>query len=408
MSTDLKPVRLIMVTAENNNKFYNMTPQGSTFLAEWGRVGVTSSKKSYPIGKWNSTYNEKLKKGYKDVTEFAKVTEKKGSGYVDIPNANVNALFNKLLGFAKTSVKANYTISSDAVTQAQVTEAQGLMDELTKLAVVGTDHQFANRLLIDLYMVIPRRMAHVQDHLLKVPIKTDNDLQYFRNIIDSEQKTLDVMAGQVKMHQTVDPQDDNVPDRTILDALGIIVDTGDHRDEAIVKKLMANDAREFRAVYRVTHKDSRVRFDTHLDSALNKKTDLFWHGSRNENWISILQTGLKIRPSNAVLTGAMFGHGIYFADKYRKSANYTSLRGSYWAHGSSNSAFLALMDVHLGKQLEILRHSHECYNYNKNVMQQKGGYDSVFAKGGADLINNEYIVYDDAQSTIKYLIEVGN
>lgn len=399
-----------MVTAENNNKFYHMTPQGSTFLAEWGRVGVTSSKKSYPIGKWNSTYNEKLKKGYKDVTEFAKVTEKKSSGYVDIPNANVNALFNKLLGFAKTSVKDNYTISSDAVTQAQVTEAQGLVDELTKLAVIGTDYQWVNRLLIDLYMVIPRRMTHVQDHLLKVPIKTDNDLQYFRNIIDSEQKTLDVMAGQVKMHATVDPKDDDttVPDKTILDALGITVEPGDANDEAIVKKLMANDAREFRKVFRVIHAESRTRFDKHLDASANKKTDLFWHGSRNENWISILQTGLKIRPSNAVLTGAMFGHGIYFADKYRKSANYTSLRGSYWAHGASNSAFLALMDVHLGKQFEILRHSYECYNYNKQVMQSKGGYDSVFAKGGADLINNEYIVYDDAQSTIKYLIEVGN
>ena len=160
-------------------------------------------------------------------------------------------------------------------------------------------------------------------------------------------------------------------------------------------------------MYRVIHIDTQSRYSKHIDTVKNKKAELFWHGSRNENWISILQTGLKIRPSNAVLTGAMFGHGIYFADKYRKSAGYTSLSGARWTSGRDNRAFLALMDVHVGKQYDILHHSHECYTLDAKKLVAKGGYDSVFAKGGADLINNEYIVYQEAQSTIKYLVEVG-
>ena len=102
-----------------------------------------------------------------------------------------------------------------------------------------------------------------------------------------------------------------------------------------------------------------------------------------------------------------FGDGIYFADKAQKSIGYTSLRGSYWAHGGDSNAFLALFDVHLGKQKEILHHTSSCYSLSKKVLD-KEGFDSVFAKGGADLRNNEYIVYDPSQCTISHLVEISN
>ena len=35
------------------------------------------------------------------------------------------------------------------------------------------------------------------------------------------------------------------------------------------------------------------------------------------------------------------------------------------------------------------------------------GYDTVFAQGGADLRNDEYIIYDSSRCTIRYLIELG-
>jgi poly [ADP-ribose] polymerase len=43
----------------------------------------------------------------------------------------------------------------------------------------------------------------------------------------------------------------------------------------------------------------------------------------------------------------------------------------------------------------------------KNKVMEQEGYDSVFAKGGADLRNNEYIVYDGVQCTIAYIVEIG-
>jgi poly [ADP-ribose] polymerase len=399
------PVKLILVDGldgVNSNKFYHMFPNGESFDVEFGRVGATLQKSSYPISKWSSKYKEKIKKGYKDVTDLVK-TNKVSSGYKTLNNPKIDNLFQILLGFAKQSVQNNYVISSDAVTVAQVVEAQGILDELTKLAVMGISQQDVNKLLLRLYTIIPRKMNNVKNYIIHAGIDTATELQSFRKIIDSEQATLDVMNGQVKIRGTTD-----TVQQTILDALGLVVEVGDGSDEQIVKNLMGHDQREYKAVYKVIHDQSRTRYNRFVDSASYKRQELFWHGSRNENWISILQTGLKIRPSNAILTGAMFGHGIYFADKYRKSANYTSLSGSYWAKGSANKAFIALMKVHLGNPFEIIRHTHDCYNLDKERLKKKGDYDSVFAKGGADLVNNEYIVYDDAQSTIEYLIEIGN
>jgi poly [ADP-ribose] polymerase len=102
----------------------------------------------------------------------------------------------------------------------------------------------------------------------------------------------------------------------------------------------------------------------------------------------------------------MFGDGIYFADKAQKSIGYTSLRGSYWAKGGGDKAYLALFEVHLGNQKEILHHDSSCYSLSDKVLK-KEGYDSVFAKGGADLRNNEFIVYKPEQCTITHLVEIS-
>jgi poly [ADP-ribose] polymerase len=103
----------------------------------------------------------------------------------------------------------------------------------------------------------------------------------------------------------------------------------------------------------------------------------------------------------------MFGSGIYFADKYQKSRGYTSLTGSYWASGSSKQAFMALYEVNTGMEYRIQQHTSECYSMNYDNLKKKGDFDSLFAKGGIDLRNNEYIVYKEEQCTIKYLIEIG-
>jgi len=70
---DEKPLYLVMVTEENNNKFYRMIPDegGNTFTVEYGRVGNSYvATENYSIDKWDKKLHEKLRKGYVDQTRL--------------------------------------------------------------------------------------------------------------------------------------------------------------------------------------------------------------------------------------------------------------------------------------------------------------------------------------------------
>jgi poly [ADP-ribose] polymerase len=103
----------------------------------------------------------------------------------------------------------------------------------------------------------------------------------------------------------------------------------------------------------------------------------------------------------------MFGYGIYFADQCRKSVNYTSIRGSYWARGNQNKGYISLFKVNTGNMYKVRNHASWMLNLDDKKLKKIGPYDSIFAEGGADLRNNEYVVYNQEQVTIKYIVEIG-
>lgn len=416
-----KVVKLICVavggTTKQSNKFYNMFEQNDgTFIACWGRIEGRVDQKPYPMSKWDATYREKTqrkKDPYTDVTElYAQVEESSHDSKIDVvDDAQVRRIVSALQSYATNSVKQNYTISSKAVTQAMVDAAQKCVDEISKYLDEHdnqhTDVVDLNNLLLKLYHIIPRRMKDVRNHLCDE--KNLNPHDVISKIVEDEQATLDVMAGQVALNVKDDQQSSAVATekpKSLLDILGLTMRVATADEIATVKKLMGPNANQFKAAFAVSNLNTQGKFDKSLNSASDKKTELFWHGSRNQNWLNIISTGLLIRPSCAIHAGSMFGDGIYFADKAQKSIGYTSLRGSYWSHGSENVAYLALFSVHVGKQKNIHKHDSSCYKLSKANIS-KDGFDSVFAHGGADLRNNEYIVYDTNQCTISFLVEIG-
>lgn len=121
-----------------------------------------------------------------------------------------------------------------------------------------------------------------------------------------------------------------------------------------------------------------------------------------------MNSGLVLRPQGAVITGKMFGYGIYFADRAKKSLGYTSLDGSYWARGRGSTGFMSLYNVHTGKPLKVTGGEYWSSSMTEKKLKQRGNYDSLFAtKSGGRLYNNEYIIYNDKQCTINYLVELG-
>jgi poly [ADP-ribose] polymerase len=428
----LRYAKLIHVSVDNgmtanSNKVYIMEElTDGRIKCEYGRVGKSLVTEYKPSSKWDSVLKQKLSKtkGYTDVTDLLAEPvvddSKPVNNKVDnIKDEIVKKLIDELMSFANKSIQRNYKVSQEAVSEQQVTAAQEIISNISGLIQIGVDIKHINDMLLKLYTIIPRRMDNVKDHLFR-DVNNDDTLTNAQRLLDNEQSALDTMAGQVeliKQQREADKKaaeaeekgvEEVVEEVTILDQMGLSVEVeNDTETLELINKLMGPNVNQLKRVFKVVNNKTQKVFDKHMDKVEVKKKRLYWHGSRNENWFNILQTGLLIRPSGAVHTGSMFGDGIYFADKAQKSIGYSSLRGSYWAHGGDNKAFLALFDVHLGKQKEILHHDSSCYKLSKKVLDNEG-FDSVFAKGGADLRNNEYIVYNAAQCTVSHLIEIGN
>lgn len=404
---EVRPTYLIMCTAANNNKYYNMFPEGSNFRVEYGRIDATKTTKTYPISKWSSTISSKLKKGYQDVTDLKKDLVQEISAanpespYKEIENAAIRAIVEKLQTMARETIRKNYTVKASSVTQDMVDAAQKIIDSLANNS--ATVEEF-NANLLKLFTVIPRKMGNVRDYLA-------NKSEDFAQIISKEQDLLDVMRGQIYVKQDDEPTATvEKKQQTILEELGLVMEETTADDVVMIKTLMNESAGKFRKAWRVKNLKTQDRFDKFVAENGIKDTRLLFHGSRSENWFSIIKTGLMIRPSNAVYTGSMFSDGIYFAPKCQKSIGYTSLSGAYWTRGGSNTAYMALFEVAYGTPYVIYQHDSSCYHLNYDVLQKKNPKcNCLHAKADKGMLRNDEIVfYRNDQMTIKYLIEIGN
>ena len=292
-------------------------------------------------------------------------------------------MFELLTKFSSDFTSQNYNISAESVTPLMLENAQKILNHLNS----NKDLPSFNEDLVKLCKVIPRKMGKVKDYLAAEPSQ-------IKDIIAREQDTLDVMAGQVKTQVIVESGD--LHDQFNIDGRPCTND-----EISLIKSMLGDNAKYFEIAWKVNNHTTRAKFET--SQSFNPQTDLLWHGSRNENWWGIFTQGLVLRPTNAVITGKMFGLGTYFADKSQKSLGYSSMSGSYWTNGKSDIGLLALYRVNTGNQLE-LEYSDSSLTFDS--LRRKGKYDSVFAKAGPSLRNNEFIVYHEDQSNIEFLVKL--
>jgi len=127
-----------------------------------------------------------------------------------------------------------------------------------------------------------------------------------------------------------------------------------------------------------------------------KPIKTLFHGSRNCNVLSILMNGLIIPSVSAGhVTGRLFGNGVYAASNSTKALNYSV---GYWANTRNKypNAFLFVVEFGMGK----------IYETKRQVRGPVSGYDSVWARAGSTLYNDEYIVYNLGQVNITHLLEL--
>ena len=180
----------------------------------------------------------------------------------------------------------------------------------------------------------------------------------------------------------------------------------DKQKAEVLRKLDDKLASRVKTIYRVIPTKQRDRFNNFLQKTGNPKVKMFWHGSRNENWMSIIQNSLQLNP-NAVITGKMFGKGIYFAPSSTKSWNYTSINGSYWANGTSDTAFMGLYACAYGKPYDVYNFDSKYYEFDAKALKAAcEDANCLHAhKGNGMLMNDEIVFYDEAAILLNYIVE---
>lgn len=402
---------LRMVTAEgNHNKVYIMRQKNNRqFIAEYGREGAKLTKKEYSMDKWDTLYEQKVRKGYEDVTRYHQTTlaTTKASEYKTIPDEVVRKLVDDILYYSNQVIKKEYKVSYENVTPEMIDDAEEIIQTLLKrYAGQSTvddyyELEYIKRKLLDLWMIIPRRMPNVSNALY-------SPQQNFHEYLQNEADILDVMRGRVNTTKTKSKV--NEDGKTILEAYGIdlIPITKESTNRRLKKHLDDYTAERYQDAFRIHNFKAEERFYAFMKDNGYTDEHIHWlyHGSANQNMFGLLTKSYLIN-SGALRTGSMFGNGIYTADLARKSLGYSSLPEGYWngrgGRSTYQNGFIILNKVLYKNPRHIYTYNGSCSRINASNIAP---HDAVFAHKGSSIINNEYVVFNEAQILMHTLIRL--
>ena len=427
MPTLIKEVRLIMVengkdpkTGElrNNCKYWNAKLYDDDQVhAEWGRVGCENPDS----GTWgggqsylDKKVREKEKKGYthqktigEAVASSTPATTVRNSDLHSIAKSQiisgtsspvldrlikrfVDANVHKITSSTQITYNSTtglFTTPLGIVTPDGLTEARDLLADLSPLVKKGQFGAQADAILCKYLRIIPQNLG-MRRFTTQSVIPDDNAIQKQSDLIDSLESSYQAMTTTPATKTPTKAQE-----QVFKVDLDVLSDAAERARlvkyfESSKKSMHGYDNVRVREVFKVTIHD--------MDRAFEKTTTPIkevFHGTSQANCLSILKSGLKVSPpSTAAIAGKMFGNGVYGAINSTKSLGYTFNR---WGQGGVGDAgWLFICDFAMGKIQTVYS------SCNKPT-----GYDSVWAKAGQSLSNDELIVYRNSQVTIKYLLE---
>lgn len=396
----------------NQTVIMEADPNGETFHIKEGRMkirigkdAIKTRRRDIPMEEWDDVYARYLSKKYIVYSEKPLEIKKISSGQADslnvdgeqfakIKDPDADSLVRKLLDYARHAVEETFdTKRIEEIPEKMVAASKVILNALAEKASQMSVAEF-NTLLNTLYAVLPRR----QDTIKNAAREAD-----FAEIIEKEQDIFDVVTSQMNDATLAKTS----AGKTILEAYGLEVRAVTDEEEAYIRKKLAGNAHQYKRAWKVSNKKTEDDFNRFVETELKgieRPVRRLFHGSRSENFWSIITTGLNIRPTGVVITGKMFGNGTYFAPDACKSLGYTSRCGSRWANGSDSVGYLGIYKVAVGRPCQP---SH-AGGYTYEALR-KDGYHSVWCSRGGQigLRMDEVVVYQNCQSTVEYLVEVS-
>lgn len=419
----------------NNNKFWNISQNGTAVTTHWGRVGDTGQSKTFPH---SSTYSA-------ESFFESKCREKERKGYVK----------QRVLIDSTPNIQVVQASSLEAVARAQIkTNNSPELDELVKFLTKTNIHNIMSATTMQyddtsgvfktpLGIVTSDAITDARDLLVKMGdlvFKQDYDNSTWNSLLSSYLVTIPQNIGRTRPDPRV-----LFPDLNAIQAQGKILDDLDASLQsvlsgAVIKDDKGNEVKDAPQVFDVSLSivnDGRIidhvrnKYDAtrnrmhacnHLkvrrvftveigvmSSAYNQRGKKIgnimqlWHGTRVGNLLSILKGGLRVPPASSPhVTGRLFGDGVYFSDQSTKALNYAYGAAPGQRGGLESATFMFLADVAMGT-------AYTPQSYNRPHSYPVQGHHSTFAKANVSgVMNNEMIVYSTDQCNLTYLIEFGN
>ena len=331
---------LTCVNPESNNyKYYELLPIctgriATKVSARYGRIGATSGERygektlstPYPSRLYWIRYYEKLSKGYVDT--FSDVLQGKAATASDVKEINGEA-FNaeekkkksscsetdkELYSFLKSLTRQyldNVLVNRRGVTRAQLEAAKSLLNELRKASTVDD----VNTIIKKLMVLMPRRTQYVSDALAA----SDTDIP---EVLEREEDLFNALEAEACGYSLK-----NSEEAESFGDFDIVVKEPTALQEKRIRSLFSKDMQgSIEKIYSVIPHHQKRIFQNYVKEKNITKTDLFLHGSRNENWLSITLNSLLLHP-NAMITGKGLGNGLYFGNHSRKCSHYTGVDG---------------------------------------------------------------------------------
>lgn len=437
---------------KNSNKFYILQAlliNGKPFLfTRYGRVGEhgISTQKEFQdangaIRTFKAQFKSKTKNNWADRADF-------------------------ILHPEKYLLMANEKIIPTAVSEQKIAKPPliklDLADEVISLLRLFTDREMLRtsmaKMDIDLSKlplgkISPAQLAKAKKLLLEVPIlkATEEEIIKMSSIyytlipfpsgrsapplLNSSEKiarALDHLDDLENISINIDMQesDDNSFD-TVYKSLGtkITLLSKDNQWWSEIEKYLLNShgpTHHFRLRLLNIFEIERFESNKNYQKAKNiGNRELLIHGSRMCNWVSILSKGLLLDPQRvgAIITGKMFGYGIYFANSFSKSAQYCGHSG---IRGKKEIVCFTLAEVALGNEYKTVAAEP---GLSHNNLRSRG-YDSTWGLGrstpscttviddvsipngdlkrsiekNASLFYDEKIVYQENQFNFRFLV----
>lgn len=370
----------------NNYKAYAIEPaENGKIICSYGSIDDMAKGNGktvvYDEDKYWVRYYEKLSKGYVDQSDIVYAENPDETGKPVFPHA----LYEELYRYSCQMV--NDILSSPMkITRRQIEECRSIWNDLGK----ETTLEGFNRQLEKLIVLSPRRRRPLHENVSKYFAQSPRD---FENIIAFEDNLISAMEGASYTKNTGGGPMDNLP---------IIIEANERVKQTILSTLPAEIASRVETVYKVIDVERQQQFDLYCHEKKITNIQKLWHGSKNENWLSIIRNGLLLNP-NAKITGKMFGNGIYFAPNPKKSYGYTSCTGSYWAKGNSSCGYMGLYDTAVGNPY------YPSTTWGADAEQQTRSQkkDCLYAKkGNMGLYNDEVVFYDERAISLAYLVKI--